>query len=401
MTSPVSCEPSSFRTRRIACDVASIDGASAMRVDDPGARADTTSPEARDTARCVRRDARCGIRRARAAPRVSVARAAAARSGNAPAPTAASSAAPYAGPSSRFTVLTGRPNTSACSRRRNALFAPPPVSSSWFGDSPSSWRIDSESRSAKQTPSSTARVRCARVCARLSPRNAPRADASRCGVRSPCRYGRNVTPSAPGGIARRFRVEPRVRVGRRRRARARAGRDTRRTRRPPRARRPSGTTCPGATWQNVCARSRGSTRGSAVGASTVPDVPQLATASPGAIDADARGAARVVRAAADDRRARREPGDAPPPRASRGRAPPTSRRRPAASDRGSSDRAQDLVAPAQARRVVHQRRRRVRRLGRERAREAIADEVLRQQHRREPRERLGLVVAQPEHLRAA
>src|SRR5512138_1214310 len=39
---------------------------------------------------------------------------------------------------------------------------------------------------------------------------------------------------------------------------------------------------PGATWQNVWARSFGSTSGSAVGASTVPDVPQLATASPGA-----------------------------------------------------------------------------------------------------------------------
>ena len=37
------------------------------------------------------------------------ARAAVARSGNAPAPTAASSAAPYAGPSSRFTVVTGKP----------------------------------------------------------------------------------------------------------------------------------------------------------------------------------------------------------------------------------------------------------------------------------------------------
>src|SRR5262249_6658677 len=37
----------------------------------------------------------------------------------------------------------------------------------------------------------------------------------------------------------------------------------------------------GITWQNVCARSPGSTCGSDIGASTVPDVPQLATASPG------------------------------------------------------------------------------------------------------------------------
>src|SRR3989441_9033949 len=38
---------------------------------------------------------------------------------------------------------------------------------------------------------------------------------------------------------------------------------------------------PGATWQNVWARSPGSTRGCAVAARTVPDVPQLDTASPG------------------------------------------------------------------------------------------------------------------------
>src|SRR5437667_2335220 len=40
---------------------------------------------------------------------------------------------------------------------------------------------------------------------------------------------------------------------------------------------------PGATWQKVWARKPGSTRGSAVGARTVPDVPQLDTASPGVI----------------------------------------------------------------------------------------------------------------------
>src|SRR2546421_5819404 len=38
---------------------------------------------------------------------------------------------------------------------------------------------------------------------------------------------------------------------------------------------------PGATWQNVWARSPGSTRGCAVAARTVPDVPQLDTTSPG------------------------------------------------------------------------------------------------------------------------
>jgi hypothetical protein len=40
------------------------------------------------------------------------------------------------GPSSRFTVVTGKPKISLCSRRSSALFAPPPVSSRWFGDRP-------------------------------------------------------------------------------------------------------------------------------------------------------------------------------------------------------------------------------------------------------------------------
>src|SRR5207249_1287052 len=57
--------------------------------------------------------------------RASVRCAAVLRSGNAPAPTAASSAAPYAPPSSRLTVVTGRPNTSACNCLMNAFFAPP------------------------------------------------------------------------------------------------------------------------------------------------------------------------------------------------------------------------------------------------------------------------------------
>ena len=51
------------------------------------------------------------------------------------------------------------------------------------------------------------------------------------------------------------------------------------------------------------------------------------------------------------------------------------------------------------RRVVHQGRRRIRRVGRQHPREPIADVVLRQQHRRQARKRLGFVRAQPEHLR--
>src|SRR6266516_4824338 len=175
-----------------------------------------------------------------------------------------------------------RPKMSARSWRMNGLRAPPPVSSTPWGERPSSCRIDNESRSAKPTPSSTARVRCARVWARLRPTNAPRMAASRWGVRSPWSYGRKVTPAAPAGIpaassVSRSSPSPRSASSRANRSRYQANAP------------PAESTTPityqteGATWQKVWARRAGSTRGSAVGASTVPDVPQLATASPGVI----------------------------------------------------------------------------------------------------------------------
>ena len=109
--------------------------------------------------------------------------------------------------------------------------------------------------------------------------------------------------------------------------------------------------------------------------------------------ADAGRAARVVRAAADDRRARREAGERGGLRASRGRGlrPTRPRRAPATSSR--SDGVEDLRAPAQPRRVVHQRRRRVGRLGRQRAGQPVANVVLGQQHLGQSRERRRLVIA--------
>ena len=64
-----------------------------------------------------------------------------------------------------------------------------------------------------------------------------------------------------------------------------------------------------------------------------------------------------------------------------------------------ADGVEDLRAPSQARGVVHQRRRRVGRFGRQRAGEPIANEIFRQHHGRESRERLGLVVAKPQDFR--
>ena len=64
-----------------------------------------------------------------------------------------------------------------------------------------------------------------------------------------------------------------------------------------------------------------------------------------------------------------------------------------------ADGVENLGAPPQARGVVHQRRRRVGRFGREDPGEPIANEVLRQHDGRETRERLRLVVSEPQHLR--
>ena len=60
-------------------------------------------------------------------------------------------------------------------------------------------RSSSESRRPKATPSSTARTSAPRSWRSERPAKAARALGSTCGVRSPVRYGRNVSPSTPGG----------------------------------------------------------------------------------------------------------------------------------------------------------------------------------------------------------
>jgi len=66
---------------------------------------------------------------------------------------------------------------------------------------------------------------------------------------------------------------------------------------------------------------------------------------------------------------------------------------------GELERLQHLLAPAPVRDVEEQRAGGVRAVDRLLAREPVADVVLRQQHPADPREGLGLVVAQPEELR--
>ena len=67
------------------------------------------------------------------------------------------------------------------------------------GSTPSRRRSSRESRSPNATPSSTARTSAPRLWRSERPAKAARALGSTCGVRSPARYGRNVSPSTPGG----------------------------------------------------------------------------------------------------------------------------------------------------------------------------------------------------------
>src|SRR5204863_1754898 len=95
----------------------------------------------------------------------------------------------------------------------------------------------------------------------------------------PGRYGMKVTPSGPAGVADASSTRTSSRDGSRR---SRAHWSRYQAKAPPADRTtPITYHTPGTTWQNVCARSLGSTRGAATGASTVPEVPQLDTASPG------------------------------------------------------------------------------------------------------------------------
>ena len=76
---------------------------------------------------------------------------------------------------------------------------------------------------------------------------------------------------------------------------------------------------PGTAWQKACSRPSGSTAGPAVGAKTTPDVPSESAAMPGHDRSEPDRVGGLVAAAADDRRARREPGRRCAPRRDRRR----------------------------------------------------------------------------------
>ena len=92
-----------------------------------------------------------------------------------PAPTPAMSAAPYAAPSVCSTVAVGKSNASVINCRQNGLRAPPPESRMRSARAPV-WRTSaSTSRREHVTPSTIARVRCARVVRVDIPTKVPRA----------------------------------------------------------------------------------------------------------------------------------------------------------------------------------------------------------------------------------
>ena len=120
----------------------------------------------------------------------------------------------------------------------------------------------------------------------------------------------------------------------------------------------------GTTWQNVCARSPGSTSGSRRrcehGSGRTPARDRFARRD----DADARGATRVVGAATDDGVSARKPVRLR--RVGRHASEHVRRRRrhSAATSAVRSVAAKNLVAPRESRRIEHQRPGRVGRLAR-------------------------------------
>ena len=292
-------------------------------------------------------------------------------------------------------VTTGIPNTSASIWRHTALRAPPPTATTSSASTFKRRISSSESRSAKATPSNTARTRCPLSCPACIPANTPRAFESACGVRSPVRYGKNVSPSAPGGMRAASAISssydggtpPGPNIARRNHASAA----------------PADRTTPiwyhvlSTAWLNRCNRIPGSTRGRSIGASIVPDVPMEACIAPCSTTPEPTAAAAL---------------SAPPPTtgmpclrpnasaASAVSAPVT----PAEPRTGGSilpiksQCSNHLFRPAATPHVEQQRACRIRRLRCLLARQRKPHEVLWQQERARLVEQARLLVAHPQQL---
>src|SRR5690625_37340 len=115
---------------------------------------------------------------------------------------AACRAAPIATYSASAGTTTGTPKTPGASARTALLRAPPPTRMARRGVAPVAVTSASmPSASVQSRPSTDARAISARVVRLVSPCIVPVAS-GRLGVRSPSRYGRKVTPPAPGSADR-------------------------------------------------------------------------------------------------------------------------------------------------------------------------------------------------------
>ena len=106
-------------------------------------------------------------------------------------------AAPVTAVSRTAGTSTGKPVTSALIWFHVSLRAGPPQTRIARTSAPARTISSATWRIAKADASRIARVRWARPWLRASPTNAPRAVGSHRGERSPARYGRKTTPSAP------------------------------------------------------------------------------------------------------------------------------------------------------------------------------------------------------------
>ena len=111
-------------------------------------------------------------------------------------------ASPKHAPTVTLATETSRPHTSAIACIQTGFLVPPPTSIMRPIGSPCSRSIMSTwDATVYATPSKAARTIWARVCLPVRPKKTPRASGSLSGVRSPAKYGRHRSPSAPGATS--------------------------------------------------------------------------------------------------------------------------------------------------------------------------------------------------------
>ena len=134
-------------------------------------------------------------------------------------PTAPRIAEPTTAVSSTRGTATPKPVTSALTWFQISLRAGPPHRRSSRIVMPASSMGSATWRNASAEASTMARATCPRRCPSVRPASTPRAVGSQIGERSPARYGRNTSPSAPAGVSATSRssvsvvtVPPRISV---------------------------------------------------------------------------------------------------------------------------------------------------------------------------------------------